>query len=127
MEPIKLAAFLMLGGFDCLKMTRIPNEYCPKSCNCQICNSRPWWLLEFENCGEIKIGWRKRVIQIDWSATGHKLDPNKITGLDLTKESTYIHAYGYAQAMEFLEVAIHLIRMQKRETGYAAEQATKAI
>lgn len=49
----------------------------------------------------ITIGWRKRVIHIDWTATGKKL-PDLFPTERVTKEPTYIHAYGYDKAAEYL-------------------------
>jgi hypothetical protein len=40
----------------------IPNGYCSLSC----CAHLPWFVVTTK-VGRVKIGWRKRVLQIDWS------------------------------------------------------------
>ena len=73
----------------------IPNEY-------GMLN--PWYLVA-THCGVIKIGWRRRVIHIDWSASNIKS-----TGYDLfeydnsatTISDKFIHAWGYDKAKEYI-------------------------
>lgn len=82
----------------------IPNEYCPKAC----CITKPWAVVTTSK-GHFKIGWRKRVINIDWtdsviSASGEELFPEE----DVTKSSKYeqkrlIHAWGWDKAVEYLK------------------------
>lgn len=73
----------------------------------------PWFIFTTP-IGHIEIGWRKRVINIDWTRTLQKkkaeeLFPNE----DVTKsgnydETRYIHAWGYEKAKEYLDI-IHKI------------------
>lgn len=49
--------------------------------------------------GLIQIGWRKRVISIDWSDTGIR---RVVTEDDVTKDDTMVHAYSYAKALAYL-------------------------
>ena len=63
----------------------IPNGYCNEPC----CSRLPWFIVTTP-VGHIKIGWRKRVINIDWTNTlqkknGHELFPNE----DVTKSMEY--------------------------------------
>jgi len=79
----------------------IPNGYCSKEC----CTHLPWYEVETMR-GTIIIGWRKSVIMIDWSKTGNVIDPKK-WGDDTvypTRDQTFIHAHGYAKAVEYLGV-----------------------
>lgn len=58
----------------------------------------PWWLIVTER-GIIRIGWRKRVIEIDWSDIGRRVE---VTKDDVTKEPTLVHAWSYPKALEYL-------------------------
>ena len=82
-----------------IHVQEIPNEYCSQAC----CLHSPW-LIVTSFAGRIKVGWRKRVIVIDWSdsdvaATAAYLFPNE----DVTKEGRMIHAWGYEKAREYIE------------------------
>jgi hypothetical protein len=80
----------------------IPNGYCSQGC----CRHKPWFRITTA-IGTFKIGWRKRVINLDWSETvctksGEELFPNE----DVTKSGCgehYIHAYGYDKAREYIK------------------------
>lgn len=83
------------AGFTQISLAEIPNQYCP----CIICE--PWYRARTE-VGTITIGWRKRVINIDWSrATRADLRP-LFANEPVTKEAGLIHAYGEAKAEEYL-------------------------
>jgi len=82
---------------------QVPNEYCSDAC----CVHVPWFVFTTA-LGKIKVGWRKRVIQIDWSksnifVTAAELFPNE----DVTKESRMIHAWGYEKAKEYVDVLMN--------------------
>ena len=76
-------------------LEEIPNQYCP----CETCP--PWFIAKLPY-GDIKIGWRKRVINIDWSATGKRLG-KLFEGEPVTQDDFYVHAYGYEKATEYLK------------------------
>lgn len=81
----------------------IPNGYCSQPC----CVNLPWFIVTTP-IGHIKIGWRKRVINIDWSKTIQKktaaeLFPNE----DVTKGEQSIHAWSYEKAKEYLDLIHH--------------------
>lgn len=66
----------------------IPNGYCSRAC----CEHRPWFKIT-TRLGVIMIGWRKRVIAIDWtdslvSTEAKTLFPDE----DVTKDKRMIHA-----------------------------------
>jgi hypothetical protein len=76
----------------------IPNGYCSDYC----CSHRPWFLVTTP-VGEIKIGWRKRVIEIVWEnsdvvSNAYELFPNE----DTTRSGKLIHAWGYDKAKEYI-------------------------
>ncbi len=123
-DELLITAFIRMLGEKLVSLKRLPNGYCgdhegPDQCD--ICLERPWWDVEFVKVGVVRIGWRKRVIVLDWSKTGHTIDPDLITNVDLTKSETDIHAYGYASALEYLSMIIHIIRCQKRDALRAQE------
>lgn len=94
------------AGFKNFEMAGIPNGYCP----CESC--APWWNVKTE-FGTIKIGWRKHVINIDWSELNRSIKRNKILKLftkeDVTKEKMYIHAWDNEKATEYLrKIRSHL-------------------
>lgn len=72
----------------------IPNGYCSRAC----CEHKKW-LSVATKIGMVKIGWRKRVINIDWSETDVR---RVISSDDVTKDNTMIHAWGTAKAKEYL-------------------------
>lgn len=66
------------------------------------------WLLVTTAKGVIKIGWRKRVINIDWSQSDVKTEARDLFPTeDVTKgdytNPRYIHAWGYEKAKEYLD------------------------
>lgn len=77
----------------------IPNGYCKDWC----CQHLPWFVVT--TCvGRFAIGWRKRVISIDWSetvgtASYDTLFPNE----DTTKGTSYIHAWSIEDAKRYVD------------------------
>lgn len=59
----------------------------------------PWWLIQVPQ-GIIQIGWRKRVISIDWSGTSFR---GIITEDNVTKSDTMVHAWSEEKAIEYLK------------------------
>lgn len=83
------------AGYPRVNLISQPNQYCP----CDVCP--PWYLAQVGELPPITIGWRKRVIVIDWEASGMPL-PELFAGEKVTKSDTMIHAWGYAKASEYL-------------------------
>ncbi len=93
------------AGFKDIRMESLPNEYC----SCDFC--APWFSVNTE-FGTIKVGWRKRVINIDWRlmeevlSESDELPQNSIISLfeneDVTKANTFIHAWGWDKAQDYL-------------------------
>lgn len=78
----------------------IPNGYCSRAC----CKDKPWFVVTTK-MGRIKIGWRKRVIEIDWAdsvilSTAEKLFPSE----NVTKYDRLIHAWGVDAARRYIGV-----------------------
>lgn len=93
------------AGFKDIRISRIPNEYC----DCERCAS--WFHVNTE-LGTIKVGWRKRVINIDWTSIRESLQKaGEFSKMDIillfeeeavTKAEHYIHAWGWDKAQEYL-------------------------
>lgn len=76
----------------------IPNGYCSRAC----CKHLPWFIVTTE-AGRIKIGWRKRVINIDWSdTTGTKKAEELFRDDQSTKGDRYIHAWSLEDAARII-------------------------
>jgi len=76
----------------------IPNGYCDRYC----CKHLPWFIVTTP-VGRIKIGWRKRVISIDWTDTrGTKTADELFSSEDVTKEHRLIHAWDISKAREYI-------------------------
>jgi hypothetical protein len=88
------------AGFKKVLIWSIKNEYC----SCEVC--APWFNVNTE-FGTIKIGWRKRVINIDWGSL------QKISSLfedeGVTKGDNYIHAWSWEKAQEYLTKIYNLL------------------
>ena len=87
------------AGFTGVELKPIPNEYWQND------YSAPWFLAVTEH-GVFKIGWRKRVINIDWDdidCGGVDVTPYRLfKGENTTKGTHFIHAWGGAKAIEYL-------------------------
>lgn len=87
------------AGVTTIFVEELPNGYCSDTC----CLNRPWFRVT-SSIGHVVIGWRKRVMSIDWSTTtvkksGEELFPEeKVTKLDHG-----IHAWGADVAVEYLK------------------------
>jgi len=96
-EKEKLIA---LFGDKKIFVSEIPNGYNSTS---SYYSRFPWFMVTTEK-GRIKIGWRKRVIEIDWSES---IIPDEAEDLfafeDVTKGEKYIHAWGYEKAKEYID------------------------
>jgi hypothetical protein len=95
-------ALMLLTGFKVHKVHVLANKYWPVCEEYADLRSRsPWFLLKTQY-GLIQLGWRKRVLVIDWSDIVH-LDGTTITDDDTTKTSTMIHAWSYYKAVQYLQ------------------------
>ena len=110
----KMRALFTLAGIEILSVWRLPNGYWPEVLPddwsdqrqvsdflryAEIRASSPWWLVK-THAGLVKIGWRKRVINIDWSDTAIRAI---ITEDDVTKTETLVHAWSDLKAVEYLQ------------------------
>ena len=97
MTKIEVAGLFVLAKIDVLDMFEIKNKYWG-DINPVISAKEPWWLVK-TNYGLVEIGWRKRVISIDWSDTKVR---KVITSDDTTKDEYSVHAWLMPKALEYL-------------------------
>lgn len=88
----------ILALFDghAIFVEEIPNEYDPRYYHN--------WFVVTTKLGRIKIGWRKRVINIDWSdSTIEHIAGVLFKDEDTTTGVKLIHAWGYEKAKEYID------------------------
>lgn len=94
------------AGVDAIYMEPLPNGYCSNPC----CLNKPWFRVTSE-MGHIVIGWRKRVISINWKDTlikqsGEELFPNEQVTRGKTYDEDsgrYMHAWGADAAFMYIK------------------------
>lgn len=116
MKKEEALAIFMLAYFDVKAIYELPNEYWPEAYVVQRAES-PWWLVSTE-MGNIKIGWRKRVISINWEETGVECI---VTDDDVTKGKFMVHAYSHAAAVKYLDA----LRREYKKQSYVPEHAER--
>lgn len=63
----------------------------------------PWFNVTTSK-GVIKIGWRRNVINIDWSESDIRAEAKDLFSEEkVTKGEHYIHAWGYEKAKEYID------------------------
>lgn len=110
----RVRALMTLAGFSIYKVWELPNGYWPKVDHYRgIRESNPWWLV-MTDIGPIEIGYRKRVISINWEACSFGRLPVRgiVTEDDVTKDTTYVHAYTDEKALEYLK-ALRQVAFQR--------------
>jgi hypothetical protein len=99
MNEAQMRALFLLAGIEISSVFELPNGYWPDTPNyAELRRESPWWLVRTA-AGLVKIGWRKRVINIEWDDTCVR---QIVTPDDVTKEDTMVHAYSYGKAVEYL-------------------------
>ena len=98
-HAIELAELFKSAGFDTIHIETIDSQYCSKAC----CYKYPWVIITTKK-GRIKLGWRKSVMNLDWSESDLKADGEKIfKDEDVTKGTNYIHCWSEEKAIEYLK------------------------
>jgi len=97
MNKEEARSIFICAGFEVKKMWELVNQYWPPAYLKERAES-PWWLVRTE-IGLIVIGWRKRVISIDWSNTEVRAI---VTEDDVTKDETSVHAWATPKAVRYL-------------------------
>lgn len=97
MTEEQVKAIFILAGIDVLALFKTENNYWPSS-YVEAREKSPWWLVK-TSAGLVHIGWRKRVISIDWADTTIR---QAVTDDEVTKDETMVHAHSYAKAVEYM-------------------------
>lgn len=93
----EVESVLTLAGLKPERMWELANGYWPLAPTYDDVR-KPWWLAQ-TSLGLIRIGWRKRVMSLEWDATPHR---GVVTDDEVTKSETMVHAYAPAKAVEYL-------------------------
>lgn len=93
----RFEAMFLLSGIAVTQMYEIKNRYWPDGSRYD--NVRSPWFLAKTDLGLIVIGYRKRVLSIDWSDT--KVKAIVITD-NVTKDDYSVHAWTTVKAVEYL-------------------------
>lgn len=91
-------AIFQIAKIPILKHWSLANPYWPDYHN-YFRVSLNWFLFRTKY-GLIKIGWRKRVISIEWEDTNIR---KIVTEDNVTKDETSVHAWGEEKAVEYLK------------------------
>lgn len=95
----RLLGLFTVSGIAPSTVWTLPNQYWPDTEHYADVRRKNPWLLVKTKWGLIQLGWRKRVIEIDWSDTPIR---GEVTPDDVTKVSTMVHAYSYEKALTYL-------------------------
>jgi hypothetical protein len=83
------------AGLQVLRLRLLPNGY-SKSIG------RPWFLVQTP-FGWLKIGWRKRVVSMDWKHFDVEVDGNKLfEDQQVTKGNRMVHAWGKEACVDYI-------------------------
>lgn len=91
----EVRAIFLLAGIEVLFVDEIANGYWPP-----VYTQRPPWFLVTTKYGVLKIGWRKRVLSVEWTRT--KVRTKLTTEENVTTEPDYTHAWSFAKAVEYM-------------------------
>lgn len=97
----KMRAVFELGNIKVLNVWKLTNYYFENFDDpvaIDVCRRSPHWLVKTDK-GLIRIGWRKRVLEIDWSDT---LIKKIVTEDNVTKSEYLVHAYSITDAVKYL-------------------------
>ncbi len=97
-ERVGICGIYQSAGVDAIYMEPLANGYCSEPC----CLNLPWFRVT-SKIGHVVIGWRKRVLSIDWKdslvkASGNELFPEE----NVTRWETGIHAWSTEDAAKYI-------------------------
>ncbi len=102
-ERVRAERAQLLGLFAApIYVETIPNGYDSRWGSAHL----PWFVVT-TSVGRIKIGWRRRVISIDWTETqGTKTSDELFAAEDVTKDARGIHAWSVEKAKAYIAAII---------------------
>jgi len=93
-------ALFVIANIPVRSVYKIENQYWPDNDHYNdVRKGSPWFLVHIDE-GIVRIGWRKRVMSIDWTGTPIKAI---LTEDDVTKDEQMVHAWNYPKAVEYLQ------------------------
>lgn len=101
MKRVEAISIFTLAGIEALNSKPLPDGYSYSPDDERYYQMIPrlcWWFIKTP-VGWIEIGWRKRVISINWEDTPVR---KVVTADDVTKSDTLVHAYSVEKAIEYL-------------------------
>ena len=114
-------SIVKLAGFTIRHTWELANGYWPDSQTYDDIRT-PWWLF-MTDVGPIRIGWRKPVLEIDWSACDVR---GVVTDADVTKGDSYVHAWKVEDAVacmrELRRLALACVTPTERTTRPKREE-----
>lgn len=112
-------ALCLLAGVRVLNLWQIENQYWPDAYVEERKHS-PWFLVKTPD-GMLEVGWRKRVLSINWSDTPIHV---VVTEDDVTKDEQMVHAYSYSKAVEYLHRLADLMSTRSQDSARAEASDT---
>ena len=89
----------------------LPNGYCNKGC----CRHLPWFRVT-TTVGIFVIGWRKRVISIDWEGVPNAGTSDELFAAEnVTKGGYSIHAWAVEDAARYVQTVIASVKSQNHQ------------
>ena len=100
------------AGLTEAQFKEMPNRYCGP-----LCCPHKVWLTVATRFGEFVIGWRKRVINIEWGVTSIRVPESifekMLSNMNITHDETFVHAYSYEDAAQYLTAVINFAESQR--------------
>lgn len=93
LTEIELSGIFAIANIKVIHKWKLPNQYWSEP------TAHHWWLVKTVY-GLIEIGWRKRVLSINWSDTTVRA---LISSDNVTKSETGIHANSLEKAIEYMK------------------------
>lgn len=111
LTKLHVVSMFVLANTDVLAVEEIANEYTNDE------GASPWFKVQTP-IGTIKIGNRKRVINIDWTDTDVR---HVVTEDHVTKSETHVHAWSVGKAVNYLIALEQFVTMRASGATVATE------